>query len=67
VKVDYLGETQYLYGFSATPTGRSAGDNATPETSSYSGNYEVTIREPGSLAILLTGLFGLVRLRTQRR
>lgn len=55
VKVTYNGETDYLYGFHATPTGYTAADGR-----SFGGNYEVTIPEPAALWLLGIGLVGLV-------
>ena len=67
VKVTYMGQTDYLYGFSATRTGLVAED-CTGQTQeeqdkcSYSGNYEVAFGkapEPATIAMFGLGLAGL--------
>ncbi|MBE2257470.1 MAG: NF038130 family PEP-CTERM protein [Rhodobacteraceae bacterium] len=57
VRVDLDGLQKYLYGFSATPSGVCAG--CTTPYPSYTGNYEVRIPEPESLALFGIGLLGL--------
>ena len=65
VKVTLDGNTQYLYGFSATPTERATVDG------SYSGNYEVAfaaaaaaVPTPATLALVAIGLLGLYSRKT---
>jgi len=75
VKVEYLGNTFFMYGFMATATGLTAGDTY----DSGSGLYELvidgttgmptggggqvitteTVSEPGTLAVLFLGMLGL--------
>lgn len=52
VKVTYLGETKYLYGFDAVPTGYVAADGK-----SYTGRF--TVPEPSTVALLGLGILGL--------
>ncbi len=59
---------QPMYNFSATLSGLSVPDQATSTTSSYSGNYELTIApEPGTLSLTACGIVGLVGLRWTRK
>jgi hypothetical protein len=61
IKVSYDGRTDYYYGFSATPSGVYAEDCSDPGSPacSYSGNFEFTIPEPATLAILGAGIAGI--------
>lgn len=68
VKVTYKGNTDYKYGFSATPSGYQTAD---PNNQSYTGNYEVQVQaqqvpQPGILWLLGIGLAALC-FATRRR
>ena len=67
VKVTLGGSlTDYLYSFDATPSGVFA-PGAPGFPPSYTGNYEVQIPEPESLALLGIGLIGLFVGRRRQR
>lgn len=59
VKVEWQGDTHYLYGFNATATNQATADG------SYSGNYEVGVKVPvpATLALMLLGLVGIAGMR----
>jgi hypothetical protein len=61
IQVSYRGTTDYYYGFSATPSGVYAEDCPDPgsPSCSYTGNFEFTIPEPATVAILGAGIAGL--------
>ena len=67
VRVDYQGQTRYLYSFSATNSGlyENGEFQNTGVTSSHTGNYEVSIQvpEPGALLGLLAvgGMFAAAK------
>ncbi len=57
-KVTYEGKTEYLYGFSATPTGYTAGNG------SFTGLYQESfVPEPGTALLLVAGMAGLSKMR----
>ncbi|MCP5230421.1 NF038130 family PEP-CTERM protein [Accumulibacter sp.] len=69
VAVDFLGApTEFLYGFHATNSGvYAASDAGRPfPVRSYSGNYDLVIPEPESLALFGIGLLGLYLGRRRR-
>jgi hypothetical protein len=61
VEVTFGSAHDYLFSFFATPSGVHARDG-----SSYTGNYDVTIPEPESLALFGIGLVGLFLGRRRR-
>lgn len=66
VKVTYNGMTDYLYGFSATPSGYHLVGTAGP-TTPFTGNYEVkAVPEPAALWLFGIGLAGLLASRRRR-
>lgn len=63
VKVTYNGITDYLYGFSATPSGYHI-VGTTGSTAPFTGNYEVkAVPEPAALWLFGIGLAGLLASR----
>ena len=63
VKVTYGGSTKFLYSFLATPSGLSAPSGIPGVPPSYTGNYEVSIPEPTTPLLLLTGILALAARR----